>query len=121
MLRPIGQDTTKLQERVTLGLTEIWTTDPLPMIHNQVETQFIASQPFTVYVSDLIPSPSAAPVPCWCGKCQHQIIETQTVPEFPLQLGCQTLALQDPTQISPCKGHHRYKARKALNDIFLET
>ena len=59
-------------------------------------TQFIASQPFPVSGSGLIPSPSAAPVPCWCGKCQHQVMETQTVPEYPLQLGFQTLALQDP-------------------------
>ena len=53
---------------VTLGLAEIWTTDPLSMIPHQVETQLIASQPFPVSVSGLIPSLSAAPVPCWFRK-----------------------------------------------------
>ena len=38
---------------VTLGLTEIRTADPLPMISHQVETQFIASQPFPLSVSGL--------------------------------------------------------------------
>ena len=28
-------------------------------------------------------------------------METLTVPEYPLQLDCQTLALQDPPRISP--------------------
>ena len=38
---------------VTLGLTKIRTADPLPMISHQVETQYIASQPFLVSVSGL--------------------------------------------------------------------
>ena len=77
---------------VTLGLTtEIQTADPLPMIPHQVETQFIASQPFPVSVSGLIPSLSAAQVPCWYRNCQYQAMATQTVREYPHQLGCQTL------------------------------
>ena len=78
-------------ERVTLGLAEIGTTDPLSMIPHQVETQLIASQPFPVLVSGLIPSLSAAPVPCWYRKCQYQAMVTHTVREYPHQLGCQTL------------------------------
>ena len=31
----------------------------------------------------------------------YQVMQTHTVPEHPLQLCCQTLALQDPPQISP--------------------
>ena len=58
-------------ERVILCLTETWTTDPLPMISHQVETQFIACQPFPVSVSGLIPSLSTAPVQCWYKKCQY--------------------------------------------------
>ena len=89
-------------ERVTLGLTEIWTNDPLPMIPHQVETQFIASQPFPVSVSGLIPSLSAAPVPCWFRKGQNQAMVTQTVREYPHQLGCQTLHYKTLPRISPC-------------------
>ena len=96
----IGQETARLWEKVTLGLMEIQTADPLPMIPHQAETQFISSRPFPVSVSGLIPSASTALVPCWCGKCPHQVIETQTVPEYPLQLGCQSLTLQDPPRIS---------------------
>ena len=79
---------------VTLGLTKIRTADPLPMISHQVETQFIASQPFPVSVS-----PSH--VPCWGGKCQHHDMETLTVPEYALQLCCQMLALLVLPRISP--------------------
>ena len=52
---PIGQETVRLQGRVTLGLTalRLKTSDPLPMIPHQVETQFITSQPFPVSVSGL--------------------------------------------------------------------
>ena len=42
----------------------------------QLPIQFLIQ----IYVSGLIPSPSTAPVPCWCGKCQHQVMETQTAP-----------------------------------------
>ena len=65
-----------------------------PLIPHQVETQFIASQPFPVSASGLFPSPTTAPVLCWCGKCQHRDLETMTVREYPLQLGCQTLSLK---------------------------
>ena len=83
---------------VTLGLTEIRTADTLPMISHPVETSFIAS----VSVSGIFPLPSAAaPVLCWCRKCQHRDMETLIVPEYPPQLGCQTLTLQDPPRISP--------------------
>ena len=40
----------------------------------------------------LIPSSSA----CWCGKCQHQVTETQD--RCPLQLGCQTPHLHYKTR-----------------------
>ena len=103
VLWPIGQETARLRERVTLGLTKIRTADPHPMI--EVETQFIASQPFPVSVLGLIPSPSAAPVPCWCGKCQHQVMETQIVREYPHQLGCQTLHYKTLPRISPMDHH----------------
>ena len=78
-------------EGLSLGLTETRTADPLPMIPHQVETQFIASQPFQASVSGLIPSLSATPVTCWYRKCQYQAMVTQTVWEYPHQLGCQTL------------------------------
>ena len=61
----------------TLVLTKIWTTDPLPTIPHQLETQFIASQTFPVSVSGLIPSLSAALVPCWFRKCPNQAMVTQ--------------------------------------------
>ena len=82
-------------ERVTLGLTEIWTTDPLPMIPHQAETQIIASQPFPVSVSGLIPSLSTTPVPCWFRQCQNQAMVTQKVREHPHQLASQTQGLHD--------------------------
>ena len=104
---------------MTLGLTEIQTADPLPMIHIMGGTQFIASQPFTVSVSGLIPSLSAAPVPCWYRKCQHQVMETQPVPEYPLQLGCQMLALQDPPLISPSFGHTATSVHVVLSVLLL--
>ena len=69
-----------------------------PMIPHQVETQFIASRPFPVSVSGLIPSLSAAPVPCWFRKCQNQAMVTQTVREYPHQLASQTQGLQDTPQ-----------------------
>ena len=69
-----------------LGQTEIQTAGPLSMNPHQVETQFTSSQLLPVSVSGLIPSSSAASVPCWCGKCQHQFIETQTVPEHSTRL-----------------------------------
>ena len=69
--------------------------DSLPMIPHQVETQFIASQPFPVPVSGLIPSLSAAPAPCWFRKCQNQAMVTQTVREYPHQLAFQTQGLHD--------------------------
>ena len=65
------------------------------MIPHQVETQFTISQPFPVSVSGLIPSLSAVPVPCWYRKYQHQV-NAQAVRKYPHQLGCQTLALEDP-------------------------
>ena len=94
-------------QRVTLGLTEIWTTDPLPMIPHQVETQFIASQPYPVSVSGLIPSLSAAPATCWYRKCQYQAMVTQTVWEYPHQLGHQTVHYKTLPRISPV-GHFFY-------------
>ena len=69
--------------------------DPLPTIPHQAETQLIASQPFPVSVSGLIPSLSAAPVPCWFRKCQNQAMVTQTVWEYPHQLASQTQGLHD--------------------------
>ena len=90
-----------LREGYFLGLTEILTTGPLAMIPHQVETQFIASQPFPVSVSGLIPSLSATPVPCWYRKCQYQTMVTQTVWEYPHQLGCQTLHYKTLPRISP--------------------
>ena len=98
MLWLIGQETVSLQERVILGLTEIRTSDP---------SHYYSSGGDSVYHLSAIPGVSfrsnyftpSAPVLCWCGKCQHQVRETQTVPEYPLQLGCQTLALQDPPRI----------------------
>ena len=66
----------------------------------QAENQFIASRPFPVSVSGTILSPSASLVLCWCGKGQHQVMETQWVPEYPLHLCYQTLALQDPPRIT---------------------
>ena len=92
-----GQETARLRESVTLCLTEIRTADPLPMIPHQVETQFIASQPFPVSITGiLIPSPSAAP-----GSHARHAPETLAASEYPLNLGCQKLALQDPPQTSP--------------------
>ena len=79
---------------MTLGLT------PSPWFLIRWRLNFMASQPFPVSVSGQIPLPSTTPVPCWCRKGQRQVIETQTVPEYPLQLGCRTLALQDPPHIS---------------------
>ena len=94
-------------ERVTLGLAEIWTTDPLPTIPHQVETQLIASQPFPVSVSGLTPSLSAAPVPCWFRKCQNQATVTQTVREYPHQQASQTQGLHDtPRSQLHFKQHH---------------
>ena len=114
MQRPIGQETARLRERVTLGLRDSNCWPPLHdslsgvtalilflQLVNQMETQVIAFQPLPVSVSGLIPSQYAAPVPCWSGKFQHQVIKTQTVPEYPFQFGCQALALQDPPRISP--------------------
>ena len=59
-----------------------------PMIPHQVEIQFFSSQPFPVSSSGLFPSPSWAPGLCWCGKCQQHEMETLTILEYPLQLGC---------------------------------
>ena len=58
----------------------------------------------SVYRLSAIPSVSfrynfftiCRPVPCWYRKCQYQAMVTQTIREYPHQLGCQTLALQDP-------------------------
>ena len=49
-----------------LGRAEIWLTGPLPMIPHEVETQFIASQPFPLSVSGLNPSLSAVTVTVVC-------------------------------------------------------
>ena len=70
------------------------------MISYHVETQSIASQPFPVSVSGLIPSLSAAPVPGWYRKCQYQAMVTQTVREYPHQLGYQTLHYKTLPRIS---------------------
>ena len=72
VLWPIGQEPTRLWEKVTLGLTKIKAT------YNSVY-RLSASL-------GLVPSQSTAPVPCWCGKCRHLVMETQTVPEYPHQL-----------------------------------
>ena len=70
----IRQETAGLRERVvTLSVTP-----------RHVETQFIASQSCPMSASSLISSPCSSPVLCWCGKCQHQNIEPQTDPEYPL-------------------------------------
>ena len=82
-----------------LGLQRFELLTPLPMIPQQMETQFIASRHFPVPVLGIIPSPSSAPF--LFGKSQYQDMETQTAPEHPRQLGCQTFGLQDPPQISP--------------------
>ena len=77
----------------TSGRTEIWTTDPLPMIPH-----LLVTQPFPVSASG-VPSPSSAPVLfsryvlCWYSWCRHHNMETLTVPEYPLQLDCQMFAL----------------------------
>ena len=63
------------------------------MIPHQVETQYIASQPYPVSDSGPIPSLSAAPVPCWYRKCQYQAMVTQTVPT---STRLPDAALQDP-------------------------
>ena len=76
-------------------------SDPLPMIPYQEETQFFASQPSPVSVSGLIPSLSAAPVPCWFRKCPNQAMVTQTVQEYPHQLASQTQGLHDTPRM-PC-------------------
>ena len=63
--------------------------------NKQTNKQFIASQPFPVSVSGLIPSLSAAPVPCWFRHCPKQAMVTQTVQEYPHQLASQTQGLHD--------------------------
>ena len=45
-----------------MDLTEIRTADPFPMISQKLKTQFIASRPFPVTVSGIIPLPSIVPV-----------------------------------------------------------
>ena len=100
-------------ERVTLGLPKIWTTDPLPMIPHQVQTQFIASQPFPVSVSGIIPSLSAAPGPCWFRKCPNPAMVTQTVQEYPHQLASKTQGLHD----TPRSQHTHDSARQ--DNMFL--
>ena len=62
---------------------------------DRVDTQFLTSQSVPASVSSLIPSPSGAPVLCWCSKCQHQNMETQPVPEYPHQLASQSQGLHD--------------------------
>ena len=74
---------------------------PSPWFLIRWRLSFFASQPSPVSVSGLIPSLSAAPVPCWCRKCQNQIMVTQTVREYPHQLGCQTLHYKTLPWISP--------------------
>ena len=58
-------------------------------------TSLVYCFPLIPRVSGLIPSPSAVSVPCWSSKCQHQALETQTVPEYPHQLASQLLRLHD--------------------------
>ena len=87
-----------------LCLTEIQTSDLAPpyVIPKLVETQFFSCQTFAVSDSGL----------CIYFLHHHQpqfyvpttkptTMKTLTGPEYSLQLGCQTLALQDPPQISP--------------------
>ena len=54
----------RLRERWLLWVgPRFKTVDPRPVIPQQVEAQFIASQPFPVLVSGITPSPSAVPGP----------------------------------------------------------
>ena len=68
---------------------------------HQVETQPFSSHLYPVSASGLIPWLSSVPVLYWCVKCQLQCMVTSAAPEYPLQLGFQTLGLQDPPQFSP--------------------
>ena len=94
------------------------------MISHQAETQFIASQPFAVSVLGLIPSPYPPPLPMLVWKCQLQVMETKKVPEYLLQLGCQTLVTQDLPRISPqfmgdFPANNPPEIKKQLNKLIL--